>query len=120
MAEVIFRLPGKEMYSYAEVKFDEQDYLGKEPEEVRNLLNGALSDLNATFPSASGTSSAGSSQGAPSGSQSRGGQAPSCEHGQRVLKEGNSSRGHWSAWMCPNGDWNNRCKPIDAKTGKSW
>lgn len=120
MADITFRLPGREQYSYAEVTFTSEEYTEPGPYPVADLLKQALDDLNATFPQAAGQSSAGASQ-APVASQHVGGQqAPSCVHGQRILKNGTSARGAWSAWMCPNRDRNTACKPVDAVTGKSW
>lgn len=43
-----------------------------------------------------------------------------CQHGWMQLKSGVSSRGEWSAYMCPAPKGPGQCKPIDAKTGKPW
>jgi hypothetical protein len=115
MAEVIFRLPGNEQYSYAEVKFDGDEYDQLSGDEVQSKLFAAWADLNATFPSA------GSSNNSPApGGTVQQSNIPSCPHGQRVEKSGASARGQWRAYMCPSKDRNNQCKPIDAVTGQPW
>lgn len=124
MANVTFRLPGREQYSYAEVTFTAEEYTEPGPYPIADLLKQALDDLNATFPASTGQSNSGGYQ-APSGggqSQQSSNQSdtPSCVHGQRVLKNGTSSRGQWSAWMCPERNREHKCQPLDAVTGKLW
>jgi hypothetical protein len=118
MAEVIFRLPGNEQYSYVEVKFDEEELDGPGGEEAaQELLNTTLAQLNATFQAVGGQNQGASQSGYGQQSNSN---IPSCQHGQRVEKSGSSSRGQWKAYMCPSKDRSNQCKPIDAVTGKAW
>jgi hypothetical protein len=117
MAEIIFRLPGNEQYSYAEVKFESDEYDQLSGDEVQSKLFAAWTDLNATFPNSGGSNSSP----APSGtSQQSNSNIPSCPHGQREEKSGASARGPWKAYMCPSKNRNNQCKPIDAITGQPW
>lgn len=48
------------------------------------------------------------------------GNGRSCVHGPMTLKEGQSSRGGWAAWMCNWGDKAAKCQPVDAVTGRDW
>lgn len=44
-----------------------------------------------------------------------------CPHGWMQLKSGNGAKGPWSAYMCPTPKGTpDQCKPVDAKTGKTW
>ncbi len=119
MAEVIFRLPGREQYSYAEVKFDEDELTGPGGfEAAQELLKTALNELNAVFPGSSGGSNSGAAQSGPSQQSNNGGH--NCVHGPMNYVKGGSGNRTWQAYMCQHPDKSNRCKPIDAITGQPW
>jgi len=109
MAEIIYRLPGKEQYSYAEVKLTDDELYGPDALDVQDLLAKALSELNAAFPNATGSPSVSGYQGQAAGPQA--GSGHTCAHGERVYKSGTSAKGPWAGWMCPSKDRNNQCKP---------
>jgi hypothetical protein len=118
MAEVIFRLPGREQYSYAEVKFTAEEYAEPGPIGIQEQLAEALAYLNGTFPGSSGGSNSGAAQSGPSQQSNNGGH--NCVHGPMNYVKGGSGNRTWQAYMCQNPDKSNRCKPIDAITGQPW
>jgi hypothetical protein len=117
MANLVFRLPGKEMYSYVEVTFD-SDLRDLDGDSVAEELKTALAALNAAFPeSARPIVAATVASPVQSASPASG---RTCSHGEMKLREGKSAKGNWAAYMCPERDRANQCKPVDAVTGKAW
>lgn len=100
MANIVYRLPGKEQYSYAEVTFntDDQEYV--DPVARLEVLQGALTDLGLVYPEAAARPASGAvgtaQQPAPAGGQSNGADT-TCVHGQR----NRVAKGNWVAWFCP-------------------
>jgi hypothetical protein len=112
MAEVTHRLPGREQYSYVEVKFDETDINTMSPEQLRSFLDGALSDLNNTYPASAASQATPAQQQAPAATG-----GPACVHGARKHAKGISAKGPWQAYFCtqPKGS---QCDAIWIKQGE--
>jgi hypothetical protein len=118
MAHLVFRLPGHEQYSYVEVSFDTDLRLGTEG--VADELKAALEALNEAYPKKAAPAAAGPSQPAAAPAQSAD-PLRTCVHGNRTLREGKSAGGKaWGAWMCPEKDRSQQCKPLDFITGQPW
>lgn len=107
MADITFRLPGNAQFSYVEVTLDHQDILSNSPEDTRALLDGALADLNNTYPDIASPEAVQAPQDTRPASSS----GHTCAHGERVRKTGTSARGDWVAYFCPSKDKQNQCKP---------
>lgn len=117
MAEVIFRLPGKEPFSYVEVSTN--DVEANEPDFEERVLQAAISSLNSLYAGA-GTASGGQQ---PTQSNSRPSGVPDyarCTHGDMTLRKGQSGKGPWEAYMCSAKNRDEQCKPVwmDLKTGR--
>lgn len=114
MANVVFRLPGREQYSYAEVTFTAEETETLSAPEVETILFDALERLNATYPQ----SAAPAPQGGYSGPQDArpGDPRTTCNHGARKHSKGRSGKGPWQALFCtqPKGS---ACDPVWLKEG---
>jgi hypothetical protein len=117
MAELIFRLPGKEQYSYVEVSASEEE---AGTEGFAQTLKSALADLNSIYPGRA----AGSSAAQSTSTQNTNSDLPDfahCPHGDMKFVKGGAGRKAWSAYFCPlPKEATNKCKPIDASTGEAW
>lgn len=116
MADLTYRLPGKEPFSYVEVVTDLDELNSPDGE---NILREALDALNALFPSAGTATAGGYSRPAPASDPSLPDFAH-CKHGDMLYKEGGSGRSKWKAYMCQSKDRNDRCQPRDAVSGNEW
>ena len=111
MANIIFRLPGREQYSYAEVSVTHEEIDGPEGEAfLSELLANTLASLNLTYPTAEAQPAA---QAAPADSN-----IPSCAHGPRKHAKGQSARGQWQALFCTQPKGPSQCQAIFLKTGE--
>lgn len=116
MPKITYRLPGREQYSYAEVEFDDNDVRTMSPEELRSFLDGALSDLDNTYPQSDARPVQQAPQAAPQAAPAAGGR--NCAHGARTHSTGVSARGPWQAYFCPLKDKAQQCTPEWIKQGQ--
>ena len=121
MANITFRLPGREQYSYAEVSFDtnEPDYV---QETVQAILKDALADLDAVYPETGRQTAPAADQTytapaatvvpVPPGTP----ESMTCKHGLRKHSKGTSGKGtpkekNWQALFCPQPKGAPSCSP---------
>lgn len=98
MADIIFRLPGKEQYSYAEVSVSQDEVSGDEGAVyLTEILENALSALNAVYPNAGAVRAASTPQDAPPVAAKSNGAETTCVHGNRTRV----AKANWVAWFCP-------------------
>lgn len=64
---------------------------------VVNGVDGAVVSETPTSPAPTQTYA----QPAPQAPAAAQGVAPTCQHGERVFREGDGAKGHWRAWFCP-------------------
>lgn len=117
MADITFRLPGREQYSYAEVTVTSEEYYAEGPDSVSDLLLKALTDLNAAFPQSDARPTQQAPQAAPQAAPAANG--PTCAHGPRKWAKGTSARGEWQGMFCsqPKGA-PDQCSAIWLKNGQ--
>jgi hypothetical protein len=123
MPDITFRLPGSAMYSYAEVRFSENEFLTTNPGETRAVLEGVLADLNAAYPRDAAPQAAPVQQAAPVAPQQPQQAAPApagqnCVHGPRKHSKGTSARGEWQALFCAQPKGQGQCPAVWLKTGE--
>jgi hypothetical protein len=123
MPDITFRLPGREQYSYAEVTFSANELLTLNPSELQTTLQGALSDLDATYPQDAAPQAAPVQQAAPVAQQQPQQAAPApggqqCMHGPRKHFAGVSAKGPYQALFCPRPKGQDQCSPVWLKTGE--
>jgi len=98
MANIVYRLPGKEQYSYAEVTFNTDDLEYADPAARLEVLQGALTDLGLVYPEAAArpapAAATGPRDAVPAKSN---GADTTCVHGNRSRV----AKANWVAWFCP-------------------
>lgn len=102
MANIVYRLPGREQYSYVEVTLQPEDLEGPgalSADDRIALLETALADLNQVYPESAPATGAAAPSAAPVAAPAAfsNGAATTCVHGQR----NRVARGNWVAWFCP-------------------
>jgi hypothetical protein len=123
MPDITFRLPGDAQYSFTEVVFAANELLTLNPDSIQAILQGALSDLNATYPKDAAPQAAPVQQAAPAAQQQPQQAAPApggqqCMHGTRKHSKGTSARGEWQALFCPQPKGQSQCPAVWLKTGE--
>lgn len=114
MADITFRLPGREQYSYAEVHVNYSEIEGPEGEHfLGDLLATSLAAINLTYPKAEPPA-----QAAPA-TATQSADGPSCQHGPRKHAKGTSARGVWQALFCPLPKGQGQCPTVWLKPGDS-
>jgi hypothetical protein len=117
MANIVYRLPGREQYSYAEVTFTPDELFGPDAlsgDERLELLKTALADLDQVYPKAA----APVGQVAPQNTQPSGTVGPfDCAHGPRKHAKGQSAKGPWQAYFCTHQDKAQQCPAKWLKPG---
>jgi hypothetical protein len=114
MADITFRLPGREQYSYAEVHVDYSEIEGPEGENfLGNLLAASLAAINLTYPKAEAPAQVSPAQAPPVAG------GPSCQHGPRKHAKGTSARGAWQALFCSQPKDQGQCPAVWLKPGDS-
>ena len=104
MAELIYRLPGAEPYSYVEVKVDSAEVEGPGGDVyLLELLTNAKEALDQVFPAGAGRTPEDARPAAPAVSN---GAQTTCVHGARTRV----AKGNWVAWFCPEKDKSAQCK----------
>jgi hypothetical protein len=111
------------MYSYAEVTFSANELLTLNPSELQTTLQGALADLDATYPKDAAPQAAPVQQSAPVAQQQPQQAAPApagqnCIHGARKHSKGESARGPWQALFCQQPKGQSQCSAVWLKTGE--
>lgn len=117
MANIVYRLPGREQYSYAEVTFNTDDPEYVDPASRLEVLQGALADLDLVYPAALARAAQPEPQdarpAAPAGGKSNGADT-TCVHGPR----NRVAKANWVAWFCPQPQGaTDQCKAAFEKRG---
>jgi hypothetical protein len=123
MPDITFRLPGDAQYSFTEVVFAANELLTLNPDSIQAILQGALSDLNATYPKDAAPQAAPVQQAAPVAQQQPQQAAPAqagpqCMHGPRKHFAGVSAKGPYQAMFCRMPKGPEQCSPVWLKTGE--
>lgn len=118
MANITFRLPGREQYSYAEVSVTNDEIDGPDGQGLlASLLTDALAALNLAYPEAERPAAPQASQSAPQAAPAAGGQQ--CIHGERKHVKGKSAKGPWQGLFCPQPKGAaGSCDPVWLKQGE--
>lgn len=120
MANITFRLPGREQYSYAEVSVAHEEISGPDgPDFLAEILANSLAALNLTYPEAERPAAPAALQDArpAPAAPATGGQQ--CLHGERKHVKGKSAKGPWQGLFCPQPKGSNdSCSPVWLKTGE--
>ena len=81
------------------------DFIGKAT-SVADLLRGAQTVVEGSAPAAAAPASE------PAAASGPASVSHVCEHGKRVYKTGNSAKGKWEGYFCPERDRAAQCKPV--------